>query len=212
MEVVSDCCQRLLTTVASTQRAQLRFENSVTALVDKLAPRMTSVEGAVTQLTEAFSSRPLRSPVGAKRSTPSAPPVVGPTKLRKVPLGTMSATTMSATTNPPAIPFALSPPSPMLRPGTPIDVLEFGGINGTGAIGYMEERFKGRPDVQTETTRGAGVYHSFKSVLLPGEEDLFSAKGYAELMLNHGSRCKNCSRHLKTGSLAAPVACPSSIA
>ena len=65
----------------------------------------------------------------------------------------------------------------MLRPATPIDVAD---LHGTGAIGYMEERFKGRPDAPHEKTRGDGVYHSFKSVLMPEEEETFSPQRYAE--------------------------------
>ena len=50
----------------------------------------------------------------------------------------------------------------------------------TGAIGYMEERLKGRPDAPHEKTRGDGVYHSFKSVLMPDEEETLSPQRYAE--------------------------------
>lgn len=167
--MVADCCQRLLKTTASIQRAQVKFESTMCALVDRLDSRLTSVEGAVTQLTEAFSSRPLKSPAGVKRSSPSAPLVatMGAKKVQKGPVTTVSV--------PKA--FALRTPSPMLRPATPIDVAD---LRETGAIGYMEERLKGRPDAPNEKTRGDGVYHSFKSVLMPGEEETLSPQRYAE--------------------------------
>jgi hypothetical protein len=142
-------------------RGQRAFEEEIGSKVDNLDKRMTAIEGAISNLNSAFSTRALRSPNKHKRL---ATEMEAPIQMEApIPANRTEVTPVAPRTG-----IVIRPPSPMLKPGDPIEP------KGMGAIQYVKASLQRRPHKPCETSRGGDLLKAFKAVLLSTEKDTFT--------------------------------------
>lgn len=166
---LAEAVQKVGSVAKDMIRGQRSFEQGIGAKVDTLSKRLSAIEGAVSNLNSAFSTRSLRSPKKLKRAAVDEPeaPEVPPVNTTKVP-------PMARAEVPPMAPtVVMRPPSPMLSPGLPIEPTE------GKAIDYVKACLEGRPHKPAETTRGTDLVKAFKAVLLSNEVPNFTRKALA---------------------------------